>query len=141
MVSGLRVDAESPRVGPSRYKLRVCIGVAPGWIRAPLHSQLPLRAAQKTLNAGQSPPQVFTRRPRRNGSEEWCRSKLTFLLPVGSSARKGPRAVAAGSLGHHVLGLSTRASLESTMGLYSGNLVLMSGYCYCCFTLLPFFFN
>lgn len=132
------MDAESPRVGPLRYKLRVCIGVAPGWIRAPLHSQLPLRAAQKTRDAGQSPPQVFKRRPQRKGSEEWCGSKLTFLLSVGSSARKALRALAAGSLGHHVLGALYSGIAGEHDGAVFANLVLMLRYCYCCFTLLPF---
>lgn len=102
MVSELRVDAESRPVGPSRHKLGARPGVAPGWLEAPLHSQLPGSRAQKARNAGQPLPRGFQRRPRRKRAGEWFGSKYPFLLPVGSSAHKELRALAAGSLGHRV---------------------------------------
>lgn len=103
MVSGLRVETKSRRVGPSQYKLGACLGMAPGWMGAPLHSHLSRRRAQKAHNAGRSPPQVFKWLPRQKGAKEWFGSKYPFLLPAESSAHIGLRALATGLLGHHVL--------------------------------------
>lgn len=101
MELGLRVD-ESRRVNPLRYKLGTCLGAAPGWMDHFSTGNCP-GVERKTRNASQLPPQVFKRRPRQKGADEWFGLKHPFLLPVGSSAHKGLRALAAGSLGHHVL--------------------------------------
>lgn len=114
-------------------------------MEAPLHWQLPRRRGQNRRNAGQPPPQVFRRRPRQKGAEERFGVKHPFLLALGSSAHKGLRALAAGSLGTPCASGSplsntggSAGALENTMGLCSGNWMLLVGYCYCCFTLLPF---
>lgn len=122
MVSALRVDAESRRVGPSRYKLGARDGARVDGDASPLSTPWE-QSAKSAQRAGLSPQQVFKRRPRQKGAEDWFGSKRPFLPLVGSSTRKGLRTRAAGSPGQHVL--AARRSVAA--GKHHGSVFAESG--------------